>query len=310
MDVWSYKGGAWQRGDLEGADLRWFDVVGPENRALEELAARFGLHPLAIEDCLSLLPHAPKIDEFHDHLFIVLQAFVQGDAGPATEEIDVFLGKDFVITYRDEPLPTDGLVQDAMAAGQTLRAGADGLFYEFTDRAVDSFLPVVHRLAERLDALQEDIIRNPNRRGWNDEILAIRAASGRLRRLLMPQLGVFQRLGRGEFAYISDANRMYIRDIYDHLVRLDLSLEGLREDAEVALSSYLGALNNRMNEVMKVLAIVAALALPATVVTGVFGTNFDDIPGLHSNWGFAAMIAGILTMSTTMMVFFRRRGWF
>jgi magnesium transporter len=310
MDTWSYKGGAWQRGDLEGADLHWFDVVGEATGDLRALGQRYGLHPLAIEDCLSRFAHAPKIDEFHDHLFMVLQVFVLEEGRAETRELDVFLGRNFLITYRDDPMPTDGDVQRALEASQTLRPGADGLFYEIVDRAVDSFLPLVNMLGEQLDAIHELILERPEQRQRNDEILAIRAAGGRLRRLLIPQLGVFQRLSRGEFDVVAEPNRLYMRDVYDHLVRLDLALEGLREDAEVALSSYLGALNNRMNEVMKVLSVVAALALPATVVTGVFGTNFDDIPGLHSNWGFAAMILGMLAISSSMFMFFRRRGWF
>jgi len=111
--------------------------------------------------------------------------------------------------------------------------------------------------------------------------------------VIVPEQNLMLRLGRGEFVLVQPSNQVYYRDIYDHLVRVDMALEGLREDAEVALGTYMSALNNRMNEVMKVLAVVGALALPATVITGVFGTNFDDIPGLHSNWGFAAMMGAM-----------------
>jgi magnesium transporter len=108
---------------------------------------------------------------------------------------------------------------------------------------------------------------------------------------------------------VLESNQIYFRDIYDHLVRIDLALEGVREDAEMAMSTYLSNLNNRMNEVMKVLSLVAALALPAAVITGVFGTNFDNVPGLHSNWGFALMLGGMAAIAISMGVYFRRRGW-
>ncbi|MEX2080103.1 MAG: CorA family divalent cation transporter, partial [Dehalococcoidia bacterium] len=109
---------------------------------------------------------------------------------------------------------------------------------------------------------------------------------------------------------IHDENRPYFRDVYDHMVRVDSMLEEVREDAEVAINTYLGVWNNRLGEVMKVLSVVAALALPATVITGVFGTNFDDIPGLHSSWGFVAMLLGMAGVSVGMFLFFRRRRWF
>jgi magnesium transporter len=142
------------------------------------------------------------------------------------------------------------------------------------------------------------------------QILASRARAGRIRRILTSQLAVMQRLSRGEFALISEPNRIYFRDIYDHLVRIDLALEGLREDAEVALSTYLSAVNNRLSEVMKVLAVVSALMLPGTLITGVFGTNFDNVPGLHSNWGFLIMIVSMAAIAVGMAIFFRRRRWF
>ncbi|HET7737358.1 MAG TPA: magnesium/cobalt transporter CorA [Tepidiformaceae bacterium] len=309
MQVWSFDGETWREGDLEGSALRWIDVVGPDRAEMDALAARFGLHHLAIDDCVSLLPHAPKIDEFDDHLFIVFHAFVQHDDQVETEELNAFLGRDFLITYRDRELPIMPLVYRLIAENRIFRPGADGLLYEILDRVVDEALPLVNNLGTRMDEMQEAAV-DPRVRLSNSQVLAIRASAGKLRRLLNPQLNVIQRLSRGEFDQVAESNRMYFRDIYDHLVRIDFALEELREDAEVALNSYLNVVNNRLSEVMKVLSVVAVLSLPATVITGIFGTNFDDIPGLHSNWGFAAMLGAMAALSGSMIVFFKRRGWF
>ncbi len=310
VEIWSYAESRWQRGDLPGAELRWFDVCGAENHELDSLGERFGLHHLSIEDCLSRLVHAPKIDEFPNHLFIVLHALLPGSEGPETEELDVFLGHDFLITYQDERVPATGAVAQILDQGITVRPGADGLLYEIADRAVDAILPQVNELGEELDRLQEVVVRGRLNEDPNSAILAIRARAGQIRRLLLPQLTVTQRLSRGEFSVVTEGNRIYFRDIYDHLVRIDLALEGLREDAEVALSTYLAAINNRMSEVMKVLSIVGALALPAVVIAGIFGTNFDNVPGLHSNWGFATMIGTMTALGGGMAYYFYRRGWF
>lgn len=307
MRSWSFAAGQWTEGDLPNAEYTWFSIDRPAPAELEALQQRFGLHPLAVEDCLSSQIHAPKIDEFGDHLFVVFVS-PEPEAEHGTEEFDVFLGDRFLITYSDEPIAEVDRVREAVASGMRFRPGPDGILYEIVDRMVDGFLPAANQMSEELDDLEDDILRAPRNR-QSREIVELRAKAGRLRRLLIPQLTVIQRLSRGEFRYIHDPNRIYYRDIYDHLVRIDLALEGVREDAEMALSTYLSSLNNRMSEVMKVLSVVAALALPGTVISGIFGTNFDNVPGLHSNWGFALMMAGIIGTAGGMAWYFKRRGW-
>jgi magnesium transporter len=312
MDIWSFDGGKWHEGEAEGAALRWFNLCGDDGVHLDHLGARFNLHPLAIEDCHSNQLHTPKVDDFGDYLFIIVLTLVEGGGGPEPDELDIFLGRDYLITYQDRPAGPRALeaVSDAVRKGLSVRPGADGLCYEIADRLVDAILPEVNALSDRLDAIENEIVVSGRPREQHYEILELRARAGRIRRLLTPQLVVIQHLSRGETDLVAPANRMYYRDIFDHLVRADLALESLREDAEVALSTYLSQINNRLNEVMKVLAVVGALALPATVITGVFGTNFDNVPGLHDSWGFAIMMAGMLGLASGMAYYFKRRGWF
>lgn len=312
MQTWSLVGGSWHEGDAADATCRWFALDARDAANLEALAKRYHLHPLAVEDCLSHLLHAPKVDDFGDYLFIVLQAITVAHTGMDTQEFDAFVGSDFLITFVDDPQPfaeTFGSVEQALREGRPVRQGADGLFYELADRMVDHALPQVDILAEDLDGLQRTALEAGNTR-QHREITQVRARAGGLRRLLAAQVSVMLRLSRGEFQQVADANRMYYRDVYDHLVRLDLSLETLREDAEVALSTSLSVLNNQMNEVMKVLAIVGALALPATLIAGIFGTNFHDVPWLQSAWGFWAMIGVMVGVAVGMAGYFWRRGWF
>lgn len=319
MQIWSSRGGAWHEGEVEQADFCWFDITGGNDAGLDQLAGRFQLHHLAIEDCRSPLPHTPKIDDFGDYLFIVLHAVVESPNDRETEEVDVFLGENFVITYQDRPIVLSGPAGDQPAASALMEAlrnaigvrpGPDGVLYELADRIVDAILPRVNALADQLDKIHDDILATGSGKEQHREILALRARAGRVRRVLTPQLGVVQRLSRGEFKEISEPNRVYFRDIYDHLVRADISIEELREDTEVALSTYLSAINNRLSEVMKVLAVVGALMLPGTVITGVFGTNFDNVPGLHSNWGFAIMMAAMAGIAVGMGTYFKKKGWF
>lgn len=312
MRIWSCVDGRWREGETEGPAARWYDLCGADRGVLESLGQRHGLHPLAIADCLSPYLHTPKIDDFGDHLFLVAATMVETRALPEPDELDVFLGHSFLITYHDGPTapPAIALTANALASGVSVRPGTDGLLYEILDRSVDAIIPRVSAMSEELDTIEDSIVGEGISRMDQRRVLELRSMAGRVRRLLIPEQNVMLRFGRGEIHLIAPENQVYFRDVYDHLVRVDMALEELREDAEVALSTYLSALNNRMNEVMKVLAVVGALALPATVITGIFGTNFDDIPGLHSNWGFAAMMAAMAGMAGSMAYVFHRRGWF
>ncbi len=312
MDVWSLCDERWQPGDHPSAALRWFDLTAADADALDELGRRFDLHPLAIEDCHSTLLHAPKLDDFGRHLFVVLQGVRTGPTGPMTHELDAFLGADYLITYQDEPAPLAGTLKpvgESLASGQAVRHGADGLLFEVVDRMVDSVLPQLRSLSEELDELESQVLRRQQSE-QQTHILEVRAEAGRIRRVFAPQMAVVQRLGRDNFPQIDPANRVYFRDVYDHLVRIDLELEGVREDAEVALSTYLSAFNNRISDVMRVLTVVGALALPASLIAGIFGTNFDNVPGLHSTWGFAVMLSSMAAVAGSMAFYFHRKGWF
>jgi magnesium transporter len=312
MRVWSFADGRWQPGELPDAEQHWFDLDGRDHDELRRLAGVYGLHPLAVQDCISPYLHTPKIDDFGTHVFIILLAMAPGTVEVALEELDVFLGQAFLITYRDssEPAPALEEVVALLERGVGLRPGTDGLLYEIADRAVDAMFPRVSAMSEQLDRIEDAIVESGVPGQYTHRILELRREAGKIRRLLAPQLAVVLRFGRAEMALVQSSNVIYFRDVYDHLLRVDLALEELREDAEVALNTYLSTLNNRMNEVMKVLAVVGALALPSTVITGVFGTNFDDIPGLHSNWGFGAMVMAMATLAGSMAYFFHRRGWF
>jgi magnesium transporter len=308
IEIWSCVDGRWHAGDSEFATARWFHLTGHDE--LEGLARRFDLHPLAVEDCISEVFHMPKVEEFEGHIFVVLAALVAAEPEPLLTELNVFLGRDFLITHTGTPIPEAEQALEALRHGRLIRPGVDGLFYEVADRIVDGIMPEVDGFADQLDILERRVLAGEAGSRTSADVVTVRAHAGQVRRVLASQLAVMQRLSRGEFVEIGEANRPYFRDVYDHMIRVDLALEAVREDAELVLSTYMSSLNNHMNEVMKVLSVVAALALPATVISGIFGTNFDNVPGLHSNWGFAGMLILMLGVAGGMAYYFRRRHWF
>jgi hypothetical protein len=190
-----------------------------------------------------------------------------------------------LLLYRDGPIRS---ATPDLANGMTAPRHRRSLV-PIVDRTVDALLPGVEGI--------EPAGRHPRPRAGSPTTTAASiVCAGRVRRLLTPELAVVQRLSRGEFPQVSEHNRVYYRDIYDHLVRIDLALENLREDAEVVLSTYLAQVNNRMSEVMKVLSVVAAIALPATVISGIFGTNFDNVPA-STAMGFAVMMTAMVSLA-------------
>jgi len=269
MRIWSSIDGRWRETEAETPAPRWYDLAREDADYLKTLGERFGLHPLSIEDCLSPYIHTPKIDDFGDHMFVVVAAMVPESPQPEPEELDIFLGADYVITYHDGPEapPSIAEVANAISQGVAIRPGVDGLMYEIIDRSVDAIIPRVSAMSEELDDIEDRIVVEGVSGVDHHRVLELRSVAGRIRRLIVPEQNLMLRFGRGEFHLVQPSNQVYYRDIYDHLVRVDMALEELREDAEVALGTYMSALNNRMNEVIRCSPWSARSRLPATVIT-------------------------------------------
>jgi magnesium transporter len=295
------------------AGLLWVDLL-PGDDAQTVLHDLFAFHPLAIEDATNNRIETPKVDDYVDYLFIVAQSIGYGGAGERLNiaEVDIFLGPNYVVTTRKRAVAAiDGLFQRACENHHILTRGADFLTHTILDSLVDLILPAVEEMDQTIDALEQRILERPDK-ALLPEVLLLKRNTLRLRRSILPQRDMVNRLSRGEFGQLigSDALIFY-RDVYDHIVRVEEMLEGLRDLADSALSSYLSATNNRMNEVMKAMSVVAVIFLPLTLIASVYGTNLDLSPwGIHFKHGFLLMIASMFLVSGVNIYFFRRRGWF
>jgi magnesium transporter len=288
------------------------DTADPAGRTLLEDGFRF--HPLAIDDCYNGRLDTPKIDDYERYLFIQAQSIdysVRSGRLNLTE-IGLFLGPTYVVTVRDHAVDAvDHLARRAEEDPHFMSRGADFLAHMILDAMVDEILPAVEDMDEELDELEAAILRNPDRQ-LLQQVLLLKRNSLRLRRSVLPQRDLVNRLSRGEFPeLIRQDAQIFYRDIYDHIVRVESMLEGLRDLADSALSSYLSAVNNRMNEIMKALSVVAVIFLPLTLVASIFGTNLDYSPfGLTFRSGFFAMLAFMAVIAAAMVAYFRVRGWF
>ena len=290
--------------DLEGADAA-------ETRSI--LEGVFHFHHLAVDDCLNPHVDTPKIDDYGDYLFIIAQCirFHARSERLETTELDLFLGPNYVVSFHGHRLTAvDDVRRRAGEDGPLATRGADFLVHALLDGLVDQFQPVVAEMDQAVDALEEAVLTNPQQRLLHDMLL-LKRNSQRLRRTLLPQRDAVNRFARGEFPrLVQEETHMYFRDIYDHVVRVEEMVEGLRDLAESVLNTYLSAISNRMNEVMKVLSIVATVILPLTLIAGIYGTNFENFPELGWQWGYFGMLGAMAIIALGLMAFFRWRKWF
>jgi magnesium transporter len=294
--------------------LLWVDIdtADPAGRPL--LEHDFCFHSLAVDDCYNGHLDTPKIDDYDTYLFIEAQSIdYSTDANRLNlTEIGLFLGPHYVVTVHEFPIdPVDQLIERAQQNAPFLAHGADFLAQAILDVMVDEVLPAVEAMDEKLDDLERDILERPDPEHLAD-VLLLKRNTLRLRRSVLPQRDLVNRLSRDEFPkLISHEALIFYRDVYDHVVRIESMLDGLRDLADSALNSYLSAVNNRMNEIMKALSVVAVIFLPLTLIASIYGTNLDfSSIGLTFKYGFELMIVAMLLIAGAMILYFRRRGWF
>jgi magnesium transporter len=305
----------------DAAGLVWMDVD-DRYADLVEVEALFrdvfGFHPLAIDDALRE-SNVAKLDDWGDYLYGVFQCVgFDGESLEITlDELDFFLGPNFLVTYHSVGMKLLDDLRDRIGrdGGQRLRHGADHLLYHLLDLGVAGYMPAYEALDEAIDRVQDEILDGPH--GGNlQRIIRIKHASMRLHRAILPQREVLNRLARDEHAVIDRKDRVYFRDVYDHLVRLHDISETLRDLIAGALDIYLTAVSNRTNEVMKTFTLVTVLFLPLNFVVGFFGMNFfgDNIAlrdlGLSHGLLFAAICGSLVAAPWGLWIWSRWRGWF
>lgn len=304
---------ATQQALADTESLLWVDIEEAERGEGEHwLRDVFNFHPLTIDDCYNNLIDPPKIDDHGDYLFVIIHV-VDLDAETddlAACELDMYVGRNFVVSFHKRPVNAVTQLRRRTSANSVdIEHGADFLAHSLFDIAVDDFHPIVEQLDDRIGAIQEQVIDRPDKQ-LLEQTLAIRHQAQRLRRSVLPQRDVAARFARGEYPDIIGAGALfYYRDIYDHTVRVEEMIEAVRELADGTLNIYLGALNNRTNEVMKALAIVAVVFLPLTLIAGIYGTNFDNVPEYDWRFGYLGMWIVMIVVAGALIAWFRWRRW-
>jgi magnesium transporter len=296
--------------------LLWVDFVSEPPEICLPILQGFGFHQLAIDDALQET-HVPKLDDWTDYLYVVLNYMnvtKHGDEWESSvDELDIFLGPNYVVTHHDYPITAiDETWNSCDRDPRTLEEGADHLLYKIADYLVAEYMPIVEKIDEAIDQIEDQVFDRPSPRTL-ERLFALKRVLLAMRRIILPQREVLNKLARDDYQVIDPRDRIFFRDIYDHLVRLHDLNESLRDLVGGALDTYLSVINNRMNEIMKTLTMITVLFMPLTFVTGFFGMNFFEPLGLMKIWttqpAFLATLVGMLLLPIGMYIWMRRRTW-
>jgi magnesium transporter len=296
----------------EPRSVLWVDMESPAEADDQVLLNTFKFHPLTVEDCRANRHH-PKVEEFPDYIYFIVHA-VRTDSSADrfnTIELDGFLGPNYVVTYHHESFPSIVKVKQSIRSSPvTCQRGPAFLLHQIIDGIVDDYLPVMDDFDERINTLEDDIFKfSRANQQILEEILGLKRSVLRVKRISSKQLEVLYRMSHGQFPQISGAALPFYRDIYDHLVRVSDLAESYRDLISGSLEAYLSVVSNRLNEIMKVLTIFSAVMLPLTFIAGVYGMNFENMPEIHSRYGYYGAWLVMIVVAVAMLTFFWRRGW-
>jgi len=292
--------------------VTWINVDGiHEVEVLELLGECFGLHPLVLEDILNT-DQRPKLEDFGDYIFVVLKTFSYNDQSDEVEpeQISLILGPSFVLSLQEREGDVFNPIRERIRSGKgrIRRMGADYLAYCLLDSIVDHYFVVLEQVGEEVEFLEEELVANPTPETLQT-IHNLKRDMIFLRKSVWPLREVIGALERGESSLIRESTGIYLRDVYDHTIQVVDTIETFRDMISGMLDIYLSSVSNRMNEVMKVLTIIATIFIPLTLIAGIYGMNFQYMPELGWRWGYPVVWLVMLVIGVVMLVYFRRKKW-
>lgn len=292
--------------------INWIKISGLNNvDFIDRVGRKFNLHPLVVEDILNT-EHTPKIEDYEDYVFLTMKslAIKRRDGSFIPEQVSLVLGKGYVLAFQELPSPIFLSVEKRLnnAQGRGRKRGSDYLFYMLVDVIVDHYYQVVDDMNTQLDDIEEEILTHPK-----DEILgrlqSLRKDLVFLRRIMIPMRDAIGNLQKTGAHLVQPDTIQFFTDTWDHLNHIINEVESARELIPGLLDLYMSTVSNSMNEVMKVLTIVATIFIPLTFIAGVYGMNFDHMPELHWRYGYASIWGIMLIVMGGMIYYFRRKKW-
>lgn len=292
-------------------NLLWVDIEKPTKEDFQTIQDIFDFHPLCIETC-KRFSQMPKVDDYGDYIFLVMHriSFDKKTGTIGLNELDMFLGKNYLVTIHMFESDVIHELREKIDTHTHLSSeGIDFLMYTIINDVIDKYFPVVDALDDLIDELEGLVIKNKAGHRIAYRAIRIRRNIAELKKITGPQREVIGRLARHENKLISERTAIYFRDVYDNIIRIYSMLETHRDLIASTFEAYLSLTNNRMNQVMKQLTLIATIFLPLTFITGIYGMNFQSMPELASPLGYPAALSLMLIIGLGFYVYFRRKGW-
>jgi magnesium transporter len=293
--------------------VTWINIDGIHDLAVnEKISEYFNFHPLILEDMMNL-GQRPKIEDYWKYLFVVSKMLYHDEkkVNIIIEQVSFILGSNFVISFQESEGDVFNAIRDRIRynKGRIRQLGPDYLLYCLMDAIVDNYFVILETIGEDMTKIEEILITNPV-----PKILKVIHRMKRdtiiLKKAIWPFREVVGSLARGDSNLVQEPTRIYFRSVYDHTAQVIDTVEATREMASSMIDVYLLGVNNRMNEIMKVLAIFASIFIPLTFAASVYGMNFQYMPWLHSKWGFSAFMGIMSAIALVLLIFFKRKKWF
>lgn len=293
-------------------NLLWIDLFDCSANELNDIGNIFDFHPLALEDCLQESPRA-KVDRYDDYNFFVFHALRYYEEAEEEDEItsielDIFMGPNYLVTIHPVALAAVGKVaRVCLRDEQYMLMGPEHLLYRIVDNIVDDYFPIMERLGERIDDLEDNIFSKRGQETF-EEILALKTTLILLRKVLIPQRRIFSNISSHYSFFVSEENVPYFEDLLDHLDSILDTANTYRDLVNSSTEIYYSVINGRTSEIITVLTIMTVIMMPLTVITGFFGMNVD-LPMQKNQWAAAIIMGGMMLLSIGMLAYFRRRSW-
>jgi magnesium transporter len=301
----------WKNFQADPQHIYWWDLDSATLEEQEALAGHFKFHPLAIEDCVMDVNY-PKIDFYETYLYMVLHG-VDVDRsqaeGFAPKELDIFLGPNYLVTFHKKPMRSiEEVLRRAKENSPIFDYGLDFVLYTILDIMVTNYLPVLVDLEDQIDEIEEELFESPDPSDLR-KILMLKRTLLKIKKTVFPQREVMNHLARNEYQFITQKTQFYFRDVYDMLFRITEMTESFRDVTTAMVETYLSIASNRMNEVMKALTLITTIFMPLTVITGIYGMNFEHMPELHWKYGYLMVIGSMVVFAGGLFTYFRHKHW-
>jgi len=296
----------------DSSSVTWINIDGLHRvDIIEDIGRHFNLHPLLLEDVMNT-DQRPKMEDFNDTLFIVLKMlfYSREEDVLLQEQVSLFLGRNFVISFQERVGDIFDPIRERIrkGLGQIRKMGADYLAYTLLDTIIDNYFIILEYLGERIETLEEELVTKPTPVTLK-VIHRLKRYMIFLRKSVWPLREVISTIGRSESDLIKDTTAPYLKDVYDHTIQVIDTVETFRDIISGMLDIYLSSISNKMNEVMKVLTIIATLFIPLTFVAGIYGMNFKYMPELEWSWGYPGVWLIMITIAVIMAIYFKRKKW-